>query len=102
MAEPLQTRPRGISRNLYFITIAVVAVIGFVAGTRSTEVLGTIAPVLGFKVATDTLDLSAVEHTYQTLESNFDGKLDKQALIDGASRGLTAAAGDKFTVFMDS
>lgn len=102
MAEPLPERPRGISRNLYFITIAVVAMIGFVAGTRSNEVLGAIAPVLGFKVATDTLDLSSVQNTYRTLEANFDGKLDKQALVDGASRGLAAASGDKYTVYMDA
>jgi carboxyl-terminal processing protease len=92
----------GISRNVYFITIAVVAVVGFVAGTRGNDVLGAIAPVFGFKVATDTLDLSSVQKTYQALEANYDGKLDKQKLIDGASRGLVATTGDQFTLFMDA
>lgn len=92
----------GISKNIYFLTIALTVVIGFVAGTRSNELLAAIAPVFGFKVATGSIDLSSVERTYQQLASNYDGKLDKKALIDGASRGLVAAAGDRFTVFMDA
>jgi carboxyl-terminal processing protease len=102
MATPIAPRPRGISRNVYLVTIVVVAVIGFIAGTRSSELLATVGPVFGIKVATDTLDFSSVERTYQTLEANFDGHLDKQKLLDGASRGLAAAAGDKYTVFMDA
>jgi carboxyl-terminal processing protease len=101
----MATRPSkkaGVSRNIYFLTIAVTILIGFVAGTRSNELLGAIAPVFGFKVATGTLDLSAVQRTYQQLSANYDGKLSKQALIDGASRGMVAAAGDRFTVFMDA
>jgi carboxyl-terminal processing protease len=93
---------KGISRNIYFLTIAVVAVIGFVTGTRGDEVLGAIAPVFGFKVATGAVDLSSVQKVYQQLSANYDGKLDTQKLIDGASRGLVAAAGDQYTVFMDA
>ncbi len=92
----------GISRSIYFITIAIVALIGFVAGTRSNELLAAIAPVFGFKVETSTLDLSSVQKAYQELKANYDGKLDTQKLIDGASRGLVAAAGDQYTVFMDA
>jgi carboxyl-terminal processing protease len=95
-------KPTGISKNIYFLTIALTVVIGFVAGTRSNELLGAIAPMFGFKVETGSLDLSSVQRTYQQLASNYDGKLDKQALIDGASRGMVAAAGDRFTVFMDA
>jgi carboxyl-terminal processing protease len=101
MAVHTTKRP-GISKNVYFLTIAVTAVIGFVAGTRSNELLGAIAPVFGFKVATGTIDLSAIQRTYQQLAANYDGKLDTKALVDGASRGLVAAAGDRFTVFMDA
>jgi carboxyl-terminal processing protease len=100
MATPLE-RQAGVSKNVYFLTIAIVAVIGFVAGTRGNEILGTIAPVLGFKVETSTLDLASVQKAYQQLKLNYDGKIDDAALIDGASRGLVAAAGDQYTVFMD-
>jgi carboxyl-terminal processing protease len=33
--------------------------------------------------------------------ANYDGTLDKAALADGAARGMVAAAGDRYTVFMD-
>jgi carboxyl-terminal processing protease len=101
MATPLE-RPTGISKNIYVLTIAVVAVISFVAGTRGNEILGTIAPVLGLKVETGTLDLSSVQKTYQQLKVNYDGSIDEAKLIDGASRGLVAAAGDQYTVYMDA
>lgn len=103
MATPLETeRPAGISKNMYIITIAVVAVISFVAGTRGNEILGTIAPVLGFKVETGVLDLSNVQRTYRELKANYDGTVDDAKLIDGASRGLVEAAGDPYTAFMDA
>ena len=95
-------RSNGISRNIYFLTIAITAVIGFVAGTRGSELLGAIAPVLGIKVETGTLDLSSVQKTYQNLKANYDGTINTDALIDGASRGLVSAAGDQYTVFMDA
>jgi carboxyl-terminal processing protease len=91
-----------ISRNTFFLTVVIVAVIGFVAGTRSNDLLGAIAPVLGLKVETSTVDLSSVERTYQQLKANFDGKLDTQKLIDGANQGLVAAAGDQYTIYMDA
>lgn len=85
----------------FFLTMGLVAVIGFAAGTRSDVIIGAIAPAFGFKVETGSLDLSSVQQTYRSLKSNFDGNLDNQKLIDGASRGLVAAAGDQYTVFMD-
>jgi carboxyl-terminal processing protease len=101
MAEP-KTQRIGISKNVYFLTIAVVAVVGFVAGTRGNELLGAVAPMLGFKVETGTLDLKSVQAAYQQLKLNYDGTLDTQKLIDGAARGMVAAAGDQYTVFMDA
>jgi carboxyl-terminal processing protease len=42
-----------------------------------------------------------VQETYQALESNFDGDLDKQKLIEGANKGLVDAAGDQYTIYMN-
>ncbi len=100
MATPIKEKT-GVSRTVYFFTIALVAVIGFVAGTRSNNVIAAIAPALGFKVETGTLDLASVQQTYQQLKANFDGNVDTQKLIEGASKGLVAAAGDQYTVYMD-
>jgi carboxyl-terminal processing protease len=101
MAVP-KTKPAGISRTVFFFSVALVALVGFVAGTRSNELLGAIAPVLGLKIETGTLNLSSVQQTYQNLKANYDGELDTQKLIEGASRGLVEAAGDPYTVFLDA
>ncbi len=89
-----------ISKRMLFFSGCLVLVVGFVLGTRS-EVIGTaLAPFVGIKTTNKTIDLSSVEQTYQRLVANYDGKLDTQALIDGANHGLVAAAGDKFTVYL--
>ena len=71
-----------------------IAVISFAAGMRSDMIFAAIAPVIGIRVETGTIDLSSVQETYRALKANFDGELDTQKLIDGANRGLVEAAGD--------
>lgn len=103
--QPVETRhsvPKGIKKSTFFLSIALVALVGFVAGTRSDAIYATIGPVFGIKVATGQIDLKSVEATYKELAANYDGTLDTQKLVDGASRGLVAAAGDQYTVFMDA
>ena len=101
MATPLKEKT-GISRAVFFLTIAATLIVGFIAGTRSNEVLAYVGPIFGVKVDTSVLNLKDVQQVYQELKSNYDGTLDSQKLIEGASRGLVAAAGDQYTVYMDS
>jgi carboxyl-terminal processing protease len=89
------------SPSNFVLIIGVAVLVGFVCGTRSDTILASVAPVFGLKAPAGMLDLSNVQETYQALENNFDGKVDKQKLIDGASRGLVAAAGDQYTIYMD-
>jgi carboxyl-terminal processing protease len=95
-------RQRTFSKSFLFLAIAATALIGFVAGTRSNDIIAAIGPVFGIKVHTGTLDLSSVQTTYQKLAANYDGELDTQKLVEGASRGLVEAAGDPYTVYMDA
>lgn len=97
----LPRRRNGVSKSLFFGTMAFCLLVGFVGGTRSNELYAGIAPLFGIKASTDTLDLDIVQKTYQQLLVNYDGDLDTQALIDGAARGMTAATDDPYTVFMD-
>jgi len=100
MTTPLK-RSTAISKNIFILSITLTLVVGFISGTRSQELLGAVAPILGIKVESGTLELGTVQTTYQQLKANYDGQLDEQALIDGANRGLVEAAGDTYTVFMD-
>ena len=79
-----------------FVLVAGVAYVGgmFAGGGFNS----TIAKLTG---QTD-IDLSSVQETYHALARNFDGELDSQLLIEGASRGLVEAAGDQYTVYMNA
>ena len=92
---------RGARRLAWLTTMALVALVAFVAGTRSDELYAAIAPVFGVKVSSDTLDTGILQRTFRELKANYDGKLDMNALADGAARGMTEAAGDRYTAFMD-
>jgi len=85
----------------WFLTLVIVAIISFVAGARSDALFANVASVFGVRTSNKTIDLSSVQKTYQELIANYDGKLDTQKLIYGASRGLVEAAGDPHTSYMD-
>lgn len=101
MASPVK-KGDGVSKNVYLLTIAIVALVGFVAGTRQNEVYGAMASLFGIKVSTDVIDVSSLQTTYQRLQENYDGKLETAKLVEGANRGLVAAAGDDYTVYMSA
>ncbi|GAC1387163.1 MAG: S41 family peptidase [Candidatus Saccharimonadales bacterium] len=46
------------------------------------------------------LDYSSVESLYETIKTNYDGKLDKSKFLDGLKSGLTQATGDPYTVYL--
>lgn len=83
-----------------FVVLVFVLAGGYLIGMNHRYVEAVVGPMFGFKVSTDQIDLSSVEQTYQTLKSTYDGKLDDQALIDGANKGLVEAVGDKWTVYL--
>lgn len=96
-----EKKNKGISKGTFFFVIVLVAMGGYLMGTRSDQLMASVAPLFGIKMSADTLDFSSAQETYRQLKANYDGELDKKALIDGASRGLVEAAGDPYTVFMD-
>lgn len=80
--------------------LLLVGAVSFVAGTRSDELVAAVAPVFGIQASMDELSLNEVEATYDTLKKHYDGRLDAEALEDGASRGLVEATGDRYTTYM--
>ena len=43
-----------------------------------------------------------LNEVYSQISSNYDGSIDKTALIEGAKKGLAASLGDPYTVYYDS
>ncbi len=91
----------GISKQVFFVCMALVALVSFVAGTRQVELYAAIAPLFGKKASSESLELSIVQNTYRELKAHYDGKIDPATLADGAARGMVQAADDRYTVFMD-
>lgn len=48
------------------------------------------------------LDYSSIDTIYQSIRTNFDGKLDQEKLLDGLKAGLAKATGDPYTEFFDA
>lgn len=80
----------------HVLVAVLLIVVAFIAGTRSDYIIPTL---LGERATSDSLDLTSVQEVYKELAANFDGELDKQALIDGAKRGMVDAVGDPYTVY---
>lgn len=77
-----------------------VAGIGYAAGTINSG--ASLNSRLNSLLGKQQLDTSSLQETYQALRDNFDGTLDDRKLIEGANKGLVQAAGDQYTVYMDS
>lgn len=78
-----------------------IALVSFVAGTRAEQLVAAAGSALGLRVPTGALDMNSVQEAYRQLKAHYDGSLDDQALIDGAKRGLVAAAGDAHTSYLN-
>lgn len=90
----------GLQPTTVGLLVFIALLLGVVAGVRSNDILSVMGPMFGVKIHAGTVDLSTVQDTYRALKANFAGELDDQKLIDGANKGLVAAAGDRYTTFM--
>jgi len=90
-------REKRVPTPIIILAFIFVAGIGYIAGAFNSGNLN-VHKLIGGK----DLDLSSLQETYGALSDNFDGKLDEQKLIEGANKGLVDAAGDQYTIFMNS
>lgn len=93
---------RSISPAIFVSSLLIVLGIGVGVGMYHRNIYATVAPMIGAKVSTDTIDTEPLQRAYQELRANFDGELSDEALIQGAVRGMIDAAGDEYTVFMSA
>lgn len=95
-----QARSKKRFSGIFLACVAAVAgVVGFVAGTRSDEIVAVMSSQVNISVAQDRLDLTDVQQTYRTLKSKYNGELDAQKLVQYASKGLVEATGDDYTQY---
>ncbi len=81
---------------------AVILVVGFFIGAGWSKIAPNILPYLGFKTTGPAEDWSALDEVYNSLVANYDGDIDKSALIEGAKKGMVDSLGDVYTSYMTS
>lgn len=82
------------------VSVIIALCAGFYVGLNWEGIFSNFGPYLGGKTSSDTIDLKPVQYLYNTLKENYDGDLDKNALVEGAKKGMVAAVGDKYTEYM--
>lgn len=98
MSQPVSKkslRTRTVPLPTVILIAVFVAFVSFVGGTRSNEIVAR----FDGKQNPASLDFSSLNDVYGVLRSKYDGKLDAQALLDGAKHGLVEATGDPYTTY---
>lgn len=90
-------RARTVSLPNVILVVVFVGILSFVGGSRSDELVARLHP--GTTSNPSSIDFSSLNDVYGVLKSKYDGKLDTQALIDGAKHGLVEATGDPYTKY---
>ncbi len=88
------TKPLGI-----IMLVAVAFLLGNIFGHADLYILGSRSnykPVSGLP---EDLNYKSVEQLYDTLRSNYDGKLTESQVLDGLKKGLAESTGDPYTEY---
>ena len=89
--------PSSLSTRNALLIAVLIAVVSFSAGDRlHGQSLNPLAK------QPDRIDASSLNDIYAMMQRNFDGKIDAKAALEGARKGLVAAGGDPYTVYMDA
>ena len=78
----------------------VLAVFGVVIGANWNNIFSGFAPYLGFTSNTSNVDWSSLNEVYNKLASSYNGEINEKDIIEGAKKGIAAALGDVYTVYM--
>ena len=100
--KQVEWKERKTSLGNAIIIGAIMALVGGVVGANWNTIFGGFAPYLGFSNKSSNIDWSPLNEVYNTLVSSYNGEIDKNAIIEGAKKGLVASLGDVYTVYMDA
>ena len=89
----------GTGIALSFFTL----VIGFVIGANWKNLYLQFSPYINpHQKISNTVKWDELNEVYSQISSNYDGSIDKQNIIKGAKKGLTASLGDPYTVYFNA
>lgn len=89
----------GATAVLSFVTL----IVGALIGANWNNLYLQFSPYINLnqKVST-TVKWEELNEVYSQISANYDGSIDKAAMIEGAKKGLTASLGDPYTVYFDA
>lgn len=89
----------GATAVLSFVTL----IVGAFIGANWNNLYLQFSPYINLnqKVSTP-VKWEELNEVYSQISANYDGSIDKAALIEGAKKGLTASLGDPYTVYFDA
>lgn len=90
---------RKVSLGGAIICAVATLAIGILVGLNWTTISNNFLPYLGFQTQ-KTNDWSALDEVYSALINNYDGDVDRAALVEGAKKGMAEAIGDIYTAYM--
>lgn len=89
----------GTGIALSFFTL----VIGFIIGANWKNLYLQFSPYINPRQKiSNTVKWDELNEVYSQISSNYDGSIDKQNIIEGAKKGLTASLGDPYTVYFNA
>ncbi|MDO5481146.1 MAG: S41 family peptidase [Candidatus Saccharibacteria bacterium] len=92
---------RKINLGSCVIIVAIFTVIGWLVGYNWTAIANFSLPYISVgNSQSQAMNWSALNEVYAAILDNYDGEIDKTAMIEGAKAGMAAALGDKYTVYM--
>ena len=99
--EDLEWKEKKVSLGNAIIIGAVLAVIGGVIGFNFNHIFADWGIYFGGSKDTG-ISQNGLDEVYNKLASSYNGEIDKNALMEGAKKGMVEALGDIYTVYMDA
>lgn len=100
--QPIENTQHKRGKFLYLLLAGVIVFALGVNVGNGRLALNKQQPVASNDQLPDDLDYESVEAIYDKLRSSYDGKLEKDQLLDGIKQGLAQASGDPYTEYFNA
>ena len=99
--EQLKVRKRGLFTRPWVIIILLILAfgIGNTVGTGRLDLTGNRSEYKSVSGLPENLDYKSVEDLYDTVRTNYDGKLTQDQILSGLKKGLAESTGDPYTEY---
>ena len=101
MEKEVEWKEKKTSLGGAVVVSTIMLVIGVIVGINWDNIFGGFAPYLGGENV-EKMNWSALDEVYDKLATSYNGEISKEAVIEGAKKGLTESLDDVYTVYMDA